>query len=243
MDELEAAGFRTVQVIWDASWWYGAQNQLEGHAKLACRAATVSRWIYDNIHESPDMRYCATGHSNGASEVAYAIAQYGLADIFDAVLFESGPNWARIDYGCIEDSSDPKTQALFYQEFGGRMIINQGLGLGSQGACVDQEESFRPWFEEASLAFDAAWPYSYPNTRLAFVFGENDLSTTAVHGLYYYTTVVGAGSPMVSVQVAADTDHWLADTPQGTAAIRRALFEECVQRKVDFELYMPLVVK
>jgi hypothetical protein len=230
VDRLQAAGFRTAQIRWQTNWWGGASNQLEGDAKLACRPATVLRWVYDNLHPDAGTPFCAEGHSDGASQVGYPITQYGLADLFSLVLFESGPNFVRIDYGCIEDTSDPGHQALYYNTPTGRGLINWSLGLPQNtGACVDQDVAFLPYFEEASLAY-AMWQYSYPHTMAAFVFGEDDLGTTAAHGLYYYNKVADAGSPLVSMAVVANTGHFVADTQQGMNTILETLFDECITR-------------
>lgn len=231
VNQLQASGYRTVQIKWHTNWWAGTWGELEGDAKLACRPATVLRWVYDNLHQDVGAPFCAEGHSNGASQVAYAITQYGLADLFSLVLFESGPNFARIDHGCIEDTSDPTNQALFWNTSNERGLINWSLGLSrNSGACVDQDIAFLDNFEEASLAFDRNWQYRYPDTMAAFVFGENDLSTTAVHGLYYHNRVVGTGSPLVSMSVVAGTDHFVGETQQGMDAILHTLIDNCISQ-------------
>ena len=226
--QLQAEGFRTVQVEWHTGWWRGTANDLEGTAKLACPSATMLAFVNNNLHAEPGTPYCAEGHSNGASEIGFAIAQYGLADRLALVLFESGPNFARVDCGCIRDPQDPALQALFYAR-GGRSIINASLGLPvDTGACVAQDVGFLDHFQEASLAWDTQWQYSYPGTMAAFVFGESDLGTTAVHGLYYYNRIVGAGTPLVSISVVPGAGHFVADTPQGMSTILDALLDNCV---------------
>jgi hypothetical protein len=244
VSQLQAEGLRTVQIRWHTNWWAGAWAQLEGHAKLACRPATVLRWVYHNLHQDVRAPFCAEGHSNGASQVAYAITQYGLADLFSLVLFESGPNFARIDHGCIEDTSDPGNQALFYKDRSGRGLINWSLGLPQDyGACVDQNETCRTLFEEASLAFDDNWQYYYASTMAAFVFGEDDLGTTAVHGLYYHNRVLQAGSPLVRMDVIDGADHFVASTQRGMDAITDILVNECVARRTLHVAYLPVVIR
>jgi len=51
LGELRAAGFRTVQLQWARGWLVGANEALEGQARLACKPATVARWVYDTLND------------------------------------------------------------------------------------------------------------------------------------------------------------------------------------------------
>ena len=52
------------------------------------------------------------GHSNGASQLAYSMTRYGMAEYLDLAVFESGPNWTRLDQSCIQD--DPAFSDIFF---------------------------------------------------------------------------------------------------------------------------------
>src|SRR5919109_5349445 len=52
LGELRRAGFRTVQIRWLRAWLDGAAGAREGVGRLACRPATVARWIFDHLNRS-----------------------------------------------------------------------------------------------------------------------------------------------------------------------------------------------
>jgi hypothetical protein len=226
LGELQAANYRTVELKWASNWWSGAQGKLEGHARLACRPATVARWVYDNLNEqSPKTAFCAAGNSNGASQLSYTMAQYGLADIFSAVELDGGPNWARLDQACFHD--DPAYQSLWYDKTE-RQNTDMAFGYPQNdgGPCAIQDVNFRGQFEEASLAF-GNWLYIYPKTMVWFLFGELDQTITKAHGLYFYNQLLKSGSPLVNMDVITDTDHIVSDTAQGANKIRDIFINEC----------------
>ncbi len=77
-----AAGFTTVQISWGTPF---NSNQPDGWVlgpggvlASACRYATVTQWIYDNIQNNTSVPYCATANSGGAGVLAYALSQYGF---------------------------------------------------------------------------------------------------------------------------------------------------------------------
>jgi len=85
-----------------------------GVRRLACRYATVLDWVYNNPHKidpnstaTTSAPLCATGNSAGASALAYAMIEYGLAGFggMPAELTMSeltaGPVTSRLDQGCV----------------------------------------------------------------------------------------------------------------------------------------------
>jgi hypothetical protein len=229
LSDLQAAGFRTVQLAWNVNWFLAAQGRVEGQGRLACRPASVARWVYDNLHaHSPDTAFCAVGHSNGASQVAYMIAQYGLSSILSAVELDGGPNWARIDEACLRD--DPAYQALWFA-LSNRQNADWAFGFPNDGSgpCARQDPSFRAAFQEASLAF-GSWQYVYPRTMVQFLFGDQDTGPAATHGMFFYDWISQAGSPLVRMDVVANSGHTTVATVQGANMIRDTLLNECSPR-------------
>ncbi len=85
---LIADGMATVEIGWDQPGiWGGPQPRT-----LACRYATAARWVYENIHQGGAERlFAAQGTSGGSSQVAFALAHYGLSDIIGLANLGSGP--------------------------------------------------------------------------------------------------------------------------------------------------------
>lgn len=229
LQELQAAGFRTVQLQWERGWLVGASGQLEGQARLACKPATVARWIYDHLHDQgPQTAFCATGNSGGSAQASYMLAQYGLAEIFSAVVPSGGPPMGRIDLGCIQD--DPANQPLWYSP-GSAATIDQGFGFlrGARGPCVSGDASFRQQFQEASVAF-GDWQYVYPKTMIWFLFGENDRGNAVPQGMAYYQRLREEGSPLLHMDIVPNTPHAVPSTGEGAEMIRDIMLNECHPR-------------
>ena len=118
---VATSNFTTVQVSFggpfDSS--ASANGWLQGPGgvrRLACRYAAVADWVYKNIHNSnTSAPMCATGHREGASALAYAVSEYGLASEFSLIEHTSGPTMTRLQLGCNVCGgqfvgSDPCTQ-------------------------------------------------------------------------------------------------------------------------------------
>ena len=227
LSDVRGAGFRTVQVKWNRNWFLAASGEVAGFNRLACRTATVARWIHDNLYQ-PDAQsaLCVVGHSNGAAQMAYTLTDYGLADILSLALLESGPNWARVDKACLWDDLD--SPALWFPSEG-RRNADWGFGFPNNGSgpCAQQDAAFLHVFQEASVAFDAS-QYVYPDTMVSFVFGALDLSSTAAQGHVYYERLLSQGSPLVSMDLIPGAGHVTTSTPQGADTVRAILLDECI---------------
>lgn len=88
VDAQVKEGFTAVEVAWDApGMWQDARART-----LACRYATVARWVHTNIHQAnPATLFIAQGTSNGSSQIAFGLAYYNLGEIFHLVLLGGGP--------------------------------------------------------------------------------------------------------------------------------------------------------
>ena len=228
IQELRTAGFRTVQLQWANNWWNGAKKMSEGHARLACRPATVTRWVFDNLH-SMDTAFCAEGWSDGASALSYTLVQYNLSGLLSSVIFESGPNWTRLDHGCIQD--DPAYSSLFYGR-NHRKTIDMAFGYpenpqpGEGGPCFNMDASFRGEFMQASILNDR-YTYSFPHTHISFMFGDQDQTLTKAHGYYFYTALTQAGTPKLYYTEVSGSSHDIVLLPSGADALRDELINHC----------------
>ena len=224
VDELRAAGFRTVQLDWASSWYRGSPASYEGFSRLACRPASVVDWIDQNLR-APGTAFCAAGHSNGAAQLAYAMTHYGLADLFSTVVLDGGPNWSRVDQSCLQD--DPAYQSVWLTA-GARAAFDPAFGFfANNGPCYLQDAAFRDGFLDTSLAYPN-YEYVYPNTKVNFIFGQLDTSSTRFQGEVYHDRLVQAGSPFVSRDVIPGGGHAAAGTVQGADLLRDILISECV---------------
>ncbi len=229
LTNLQAAGFRTVQLMWTNTWFRASSGQAAGLEHLACRPASVARWVYDNIHvQSPATAFCAVGHSNGASQVAYMLTQYGLASIVANAQMESGPNWARVDEGCLWE--DAAFSALFYaQSERNNTDWPYGFPNNGTGPCGRQDPSYRTAFQNSSLAL-GNWQFVYPKTLVHFLFGDLDTTTTAPHGMYFYDWLVQHNTPLIQMDTVPNTPHTIVSTTQGANMILDALLNDCQPR-------------
>lgn len=222
---LRAAGYRTVEIKWASNWFQGASGQTEGMARLACRPASIIRWVYDNLHQGDTSTpYCATGQSNGAAQVSYALAQYGLSTILDAVVNESGPNWARVDDHCIYNPSYP---SLFGNQ-GDRNTNDMAFGFPNNGTgpCAISDPAYRQVFYDASLQY-GRWQFNYPHTYVAFVFGEVDATATKAQGQAYYDFLL-YNTSLISSQTVPGADHFVTETTLGAQVMEDTLKNVCI---------------
>jgi hypothetical protein len=226
LDHLQADGFQTIQIRWDnnQAWYQSKNGTIEGQANLACRSASVARWVYQQFHLSDTSHpYCGVGHSNGASQMSYSLAHYALFDIFSAVIFESGPNWSHIEYACIfhPDHAD------FFASGGERNEIDRAFG-GTSGIrpCYNQDSNYINFFREASM-MNGNWRYQYPKTQVSFIFGSLDDTITAKQGELYYDRLVQEATPLLYREVVNGAPHEVTSTPQGAQALENAIRNGC----------------
>ena len=104
----EQDGLVVVQVRWIDSWLKAASGEDAGSAHLACRPATVVKWVHDTIYAPLGLTpalgqcgFCITGNSGGASQVSYALSNFGLDTILNAVIPTGGPPHAAQYKGCL----------------------------------------------------------------------------------------------------------------------------------------------
>jgi len=229
IQDLRDAGFRTVQLRWKSNWFLASAGHVSGHGRLACRPATVLRWVDEFLHiDDFTLPFCAVGHSNGASQLAYALSRYGLGDVLSLVVLDGGPNFARLDVGCLHD--DGAAAAWFNLE--SRRYVDWGFGHPSDGSgpCARQDQEYRRAFQDASLAL-GEWEYHFPHTMVWFIAGARDDTATVVQGRLFQERLAQAASPLLGSSTVADAAHLTADTQQGGDAIRDILLRECVRRE------------
>lgn len=204
---LQADGFRIVDRRWAAPWFF----QSISVRKQSCRYATLLEYVAGSIH-TPGGALCATGHSNGGMELAYALTAWNADAVLDVAVPTSGPN-SRLDYVCM---GWPAGQCPGIVPASVMTCTPPCMGqpffctaCNPTPTALDQEED--------SVLFPAA-VLDFPTTRVHQIFGRSDCGTPAVpSGLLFQSMIT---SERISEFVPAG--HSVASTPPGRDAMRRA---------------------
>ncbi len=220
-EDLRTSGFRTVRLQWIDSWGVGTPGEEEGTMRLACRPATVARWVYDNLHiEDSDTGFCASGHSGGAGQISFMLSHYGLDRILDAVVPTGGPPYARTDLSCMLGLHP------------GTTLVDRSLGYPPDGSgpCYNRDASYSERFRLASVA-SGEGDYIHPTTMVWFVFEGIDNGYAVAIGRTYLDLLVKQGSPLVEETTIPGVLHagpnGLYNSQEGVARIRDILVNEC----------------
>lgn len=235
-----SAGFTAAQVVFDnpvAGWLTGPALDGNGPISLACLPATAMQWVYNSVLTS-GTPLCATGNSGGSSALAYALSQYGLGSILTMAEPTSGPEFARLDYGCA-----PSTQntACAICGFGTQ---HEGYGLTNAEDFVDPAytgvkngQPTGPCSEDvqgsttnaAQLHHDSILSDIYPpmlsfSTQIHAAFGGLDTSGGAIPQGLDWESFITSSITMVCVPTAG---HPMATYPAGQAQIESDLITYC----------------
>lgn len=210
--------YKTVEIAWrPVGWTVGAQGQWEGQALLACRPATLAAWVRDNLYTSG--AFCATGNSGGASQVAFMLTHYGLAQDLDAAILTGGPPMAEIADGCLVNGQD------YSYNNRNRQRIDDGFGFyAGDGPCMTRNAS-------ASEIMDLAGhntsgdQYGYPDTFVWLQFGEFDHGAGYGQGLAFYERI--QNTPNLALSIIPGAEHVTHASASGANAVRDALLLEC----------------
>ena len=228
LDQLRADGFKVVQLRWDANWIEAARGNDAGTARLACRPATAFKWIHDihfvplGIQRSTNGRcgFCITGNSGGATQVSFALSHYALDNILDGVFPTGGPPHAALAKACMRRTGEED----FWFADDTRAFIDRGFGFYENGPCYRSDASFIDRWNQASVATGATGgsDYTHPVTRIHFIRGEFDDGMRAPSEEYRARLIAG-GSPWVSMEIAAGTQHAVLGSEVGRNAVRAAI--------------------
>lgn len=226
ISRLRSKGFEIVEVRWGGQGWLrAAAGEKAGPAKLACRPATVIKWVHDTWYKSLGTTpapgvcgFCLTGNSGGASQISYALTHYGLAEIVDAAIPTSGPPHAQLTEGCLPSAGD---EALAFPG-SARLVIDGSYGASSRdGPCADPDPGFEPLFDRDSIETDGS-DYAYPTTRVHFIVSPGD-ETVAVRAQDLADKLRQSGSPWVSLQEVEGMGHDIQGSPAGMEALVAAI--------------------
>lgn len=223
LHDLQNYGLRVFQVRWDRPTWLTASSgEQVGAAKLACRPASVIKWIHDHNPVPPARPgacgFCISGQSAGASQVSYALARYGLDSIVSVAVPTSGPPHADIAEGC---TAPPGAPGEFPPKSSGALMDLSYGYLNGGGPCERRDSSYSSHWRADGV--DANGSFFYPSTHVQFIFGDADTNPADYHAQKYVNQLRAAHSPYVSVDVIHCMEHGVQNSDDGLAALKAAL--------------------
>jgi hypothetical protein len=229
INPMLAAGYRVVQRSWKSppntslGWMVGPG----GAKKLACRYATLLQAVKDNFHKGGAV--CASGNSGGAAEIAYALAHYGMGEVLDGAVMTAGPPMGRIDYGCLGSSAwasecakvNPGCDGEYCCHYTGQSAWMDALYGPNGNDCQSKNAAkAQMWHDDSVLSTGAV--LSYPNTKVAFVFGGADNGVAAALGRLYAEAVTGA-----TLTTVPNAPHQVPSDVAGAKEIFKQLQTTC----------------
>ncbi len=224
--QLQADGFRVVQLRWAANWIEAERGNDAGTARLACRPATAFKWIHATqflplgIPSSSNGRcgFCLTGNSGGASQVSFALSHYGLDDVVDAIIPTGGPPHGALTKACLRRPGEDR----FWFPDDTRQFIDRGFGVYADGPCFRNDVAFSSRWDQESIAPGGS-DYTHPATRVHFIIGDLDRTNIQGPADDYAARLRTSGSPWVTIETAAGTPHSVLGSAVGRSAVRAAL--------------------
>jgi pimeloyl-ACP methyl ester carboxylesterase len=224
VEDLRDAGLGIVQIRWKDEWLGAASGEQAGPHRLACRSATVIRWIHDEVYAPLGVSapgpgrcgFCLSGSSGGASQITYALAFYGIADLVDVLAPTGGPPHAALAQGCLRD---PDEQAYWYEGSSVQTIDASWGFRGGGGPCVSHDAGFRPRWLEASVELGGN-DYAYPETRVRVIIGQHDRIQSHARD---YVERLRRGGTDVELEIVPGMGHAIASSPDGLEVLRRIL--------------------
>jgi len=246
VDRMVAANYATVQFAWGytpvgfpsggnfAGWLTGPG----GPRQLACRWATIAKWVHDNPQITNSAApFCATGNSAGSGAAAYAISFYGEDNMFNMLEETSGPPFSRIDNGCIcsrnaaQNSGCSSITQPIQECYGidGNMFIDPAYSptgrLCSTAENTGDTTNAATFLRDSILASDAK--LDYPNIDMHFVYGGQDPTSGVAQGTEYWMKITGKGGAAPTVDCVQDAPHRIGDVQDGADKIVNDLVTFC----------------
>jgi hypothetical protein len=224
---LQLKGLETVQVSWQVAWLESAPGERAGPARLACRSASVIQWIHDTLykqlgaHPSSGIAcgFCLTGNSGGASEIAYALAFYGLSDMVQAAVLTGGPPHAYFDRACLDQPGWGYTPGL-----DSNFDASYGFPPGRHGPCATHDQSWAPIWPRDDI-IDGGSTFTYPHTRILLILGAQDPTQVGPHQLAYFDRLRNANNPDVRQITVPNMGHAITASSQGLGYIKSELLK------------------
>lgn len=222
MENLHDAGFTLVQIRWDEPWYKSAAGESAGFAKVACRPATVVKWVEQHLyversHAGGACGFCLMGVSGGASAISYTTTYYGMDSIVDALIMAGGPPHAAMAKGCLGTGG---AGYLYPKHTATNMDDAYGFAGSGGGPCEQRDEGFVDRWNADSPDTGGS-DYASPATRFTFLFGDQDNTVGPPHGRDFADKIESVGS--ADVREIAGMPHEPYASAAGLAAVKSAI--------------------
>ena len=236
--DLTKLGFQSIQVRWESAWLASASGEKAGPARLACRSATVIKWVHDHVYKpraNPigQCGFCVMGESGGASQISYGLAFYGLDKYIDAAIPVSGPPHAALGKGC-----SPEYRGYTWPSHTADTMDHSYGYLDGGGPCAKHNLDWTDRWEADGVDTGGS-DYVHTETRVTFLLGTKDGTLAPRHGQDYADRLRSAGSQMVSVNIVDGMHHNPWDTAVGVAAVKAAILGDPIPATVDEPSVVP----
>jgi hypothetical protein len=208
------SGYEIVQIKWNLSWARAPTGVQAGQVALAGRSATVIKWVHDNWFTGG--RFCLTGSSGGAAQVAYAVAAYRLDSIVDILIPTGGPPMSQLTRGCMQETG-------WAYRLDKQQLIDLSYGyFHTTGPCELHDPNFSATWD-ANSNDAAGLNFFYPNTKVHIIIGSGGPGTFDYnHANAYFAALLSAGQNAVLQQVST-MGHEIASSADGLTALYNAL--------------------
>jgi hypothetical protein len=139
------------------------------------------------------------------------LSHYGLGSIINMAIPMSGPPHADQKTGCLS-----KTPGIAYEK-GNYPNVDGAYGYATGGGpCERHDASFSAVWDANSVETQGS-SYSYPSTRVSFLFGAKDSTSAVPAGKKFLAKLQQSASPYVDSQTVANAGHGVQDSPEGRA--------------------------
>jgi|1186.fasta_scaffold08561_3 hypothetical protein len=235
-NDYHRAGYTVIDTDWDQGGWENTGNTPNLLA-ASCRGATLLNFL-STISTAP---FCAQGTSAGSSEVAYAMAWYGLDTRLTNVELLSGPVMSDLNQGCevpnvrpvtvIPTNGAPFSNAPQYVD---QFIatVTRFTGQNCQPATPTPSTASSSWLAQSIV--QPTTPKLAFTTSISGWLCDNGLNNSAAQGAIFYSAL-GSNHSLTRVNGCSGSEGVAQGvTPQGInglAAIEQDMKLHCVARR------------
>ena len=179
-----------------------------------CSTSEMIKWIASDLADNPDAMG-AFGSSQASMQLGYALSVYGLGDILDVVVLDSGPMHSDLVATCLTYSGPNRGLMLDYAfDWAGKGDYCQnGTGPDSIIPILEANSIVSPDLTEVR-------EYQYPRAKVVFIQGENDKPAILI-GRVFYDAITSEKEWIV----LPGLDHFVVGQSSGSARIVEKLLE------------------